>query len=476
MTGAPFFVLLALVSTQQPEASSSVEEIPNEESPSGGESSGGGEASSVEKARLKESAPPGARTGGEGFGFSAQLEAGALSLPSGTPGGGRDLFARIYPALGLTKGESFVLRLGANLRLRVVDADPKQADMDYGSVHLRREDWDELSDAGQVVRMLRIGQEGRPFLLRVESFSEETLGRGYLVNRYSNALSPDYHPAGGTVTLVKGAVRAEVLASDVLAARIFAGEALLDLGRLASDNDKRYDRYLLRLSAAHDAGRAGGETPTMTLASVGADVALYKGERLRTWALLGGGARFSEGHTPDFGGLLGIAMEGQTSSGTQLSVTLQGRKQGGTFRFGMFGPDYELGRFSGTGLSEVPLAEELLESGYAGYLELSMAKGGPDQLMLLGSVALQYFGFGRTDADVSMGFELPGARTRVLARAMLTALGDKPRYSLGVEVRQRVLNHFYAWGSGGTVHFPQPDGHLVPGVTAGAGVGVDFQR
>ncbi|MCY1019380.1 hypothetical protein [Pyxidicoccus sp. MSG2] len=470
MTGAPFFVLLALVSTQQPEAGSTIEEVPNEEAPS----SGGG-ASSVTTARLDEPAPPGARTGGEGFGFSAQLEAGALSFPSGTPGGEQDLFARVYPALGLTKGETFVLRLGANLRLRVVDGEPKQAETDYGG-YLRREDWDELSDAGQVVRMLRIGQEGRPFFLRVEPFVDETLGRGYLVNRYINVLSPDYHPAGGTVTFVKGAVRAEVLASDVLAARIFAAEALLDIGRMASEDAKRFDRYLVRLSAAHDAGRAGGTTPTMTLASVGGDVALYKGERLRTWALLGGGARFSEGHTPDFGGLLGIAMEGQTSSGTQLSVTLQGRKQGGTFRFGMFGPDYELGRFSGVGLHEVPLAEEVLPSGFAGYLELSVAKGGPDELMLLGSLAAQYFGFGRTDADVSAGFELPGARTRVLARAVLTALGDRPRYSLGLEVRQRVLNHFYAWGSGGTVHFPQPDGTLVRGVTAGLGVGVDFQR
>ncbi|MFP2929561.1 hypothetical protein ACLESO_31055 [Pyxidicoccus sp. 3LG] len=464
MNGAPLFALLALVSTQ----SSSVEELPPEGEASGSESP-------VSAARLDEPAPPGSRTGGEGFGFSAQLEAGGLSFPSGTPGGGQDLFARVYPALGLTKGETFVLRLGANLRLRLIDEEPKQKENDYGGV-LRREDWDEISDAGQVVRMLRIGQEGRPLLLRVEPFVDETLGRGYLVGRYSNVLSPDYHPAGGTLTLVKGPVRAEVLASDVLAARIFAGEALLDIGRMASDDAKRFDRYLVRLSGAHDAGKAGGTSPTITLASVGADVALYKGERLRTWALLAGGGRFSEGYTPDFGGLLGIAMEGQTSSGTQLSVTLQGRRQGGRFRFGMFGPDYELGRFSGVGLSEVPIAEEVLESGYSGYLELSVAKGGADQLLLLGSLAAQYYGFGRTDADVSAGFELPGARTRVLAYAVLTALGDRPRYSLGVEVRQRVLNHLYAWGSGGTVHFPQSDGTLVRGVTAGVGVGVDFQR
>ncbi|MCP3165321.1 hypothetical protein [Myxococcus qinghaiensis] len=463
MTGAPLLVLFALVSNQ----SSTISEEGPEPS---------GQDTPVSAARLDEPAPPGSRVGGEGFGFSGQLEAGGLSLPSGTPDGGQDLFIRVYPSLGLTKGDSFVLRLGANLRMRMVDEEPKQADGDYGA-RLRREDWDELSDIGQVVRMLRIGREGQSSLfLRVEPFVDESLGRGYLMGRYSNALSPDYHPAGGSLTMVKGPVRAELLASDVLGARIFAGELMLDLGRAASDDAGKFDRYLLRLSAAHDAAKAGGETPNMTLTSVGGDVALYKGERLRAWALLAGGARFAESHSPAVGGLLGVAMEGQLESGTQLSFTLQGRKQGGRFRFGMFGPDYELGRFSGTGLTEQPIADEELPDGFAGYLEASIAKGSADTTLLLGSVAAQYHGFGRTDLDVSAGFELPGGRTRALARAVLTALGDRPRYSLGVEVRQRLVNHLYAWGSGGTVHFPQADGQLVRGVTAGMGVGVDFQR
>ncbi|WP_426755349.1 hypothetical protein [Myxococcus sp. Y35] len=471
MTGAPLFALLALVSTQY-EASSTVEEVTSEEDVS---SSAPAQGASVSAARLDEPAPPGSsHTGGEGFGFSGQLEVGGLSLPSGPRDGGQDFFARVYPSLGLTHGDTFVLRLGANLRLRMVDEAPKRED-DY-SGGLRHEDWDDLSDLGQVVRMLRIGQEGRPFFLRIEPFSEETLGRGYLVNRYSNTLAPDYHPAGGSLTFVTGGLRAEVLASDVLAARIFAGEALLDIGRMGSDDAKHFDRYLVRLSAAHDAGRAGGTTPNLTLASVGGDIALYKGERLRAWALLGGGARFTQAYSPDFGGLLGVAFEGQMASGTQLSVTLQGRKQGGRFRFGMFGSDYELGRFSGVGLSETPIADEELPSGFAGYLEVSMAKGNPNELLLLGSVAAQYFGFGRTDVDLSAGFELPGGKTRALTRVVLTGLGDRPRYLASLEVRQRILNHFYAWGSGGTVHFPQPDGTLVRGVTAGAGVGLDFQR
>jgi len=465
MTGAPLLVLLSLVSTQ---SSTIYEEGPAEETSSGFDSP-------VSAARLDEPVPPGSRKGGEGFHFSGQLEAGALSLPSGTPGGGQDLFVRVQPVLGLTKGDTFVLRLGANLRLRMVDEEPKQTDGDYGA-HLRREDWDELSDIGQVVRMLRIGQEGRPFHLRVEPFVDESLGRGYLVGRYSNVLSPDYHPAGGSLTVTKGPVRAEVLASDVLGARIFAGELMLDLGRAGSDDAGKFDRYLLRLSGAHDVGDAGGEAPNLTLVSVGGDIALYKGERLRAWALLAGGARFDAEHSAAGGVLLGVAFEGQTASGTQLSVTLQGRKQGGRFRFGMFGPDYELARFSGTGLSEQPIAEEELEDGFAGYLEASIAKGGPDSLLLLGSLAAQYHGFGRTDLDVSAGFELPGGRTRVLARTVLTALGDRPRYSVGMELRQRLMNYLYAWGSGGTVHFPQADGHLVRGVTVGAGVGVDFQR
>ncbi|RKH07312.1 hypothetical protein D7V97_21565 [Corallococcus sp. CA053C] len=446
MTGAPFVALLALLHSQ----SSSIEEVPNEE---------------------QEVAAP-ASSGG--IGFRALLEVGPLSFPSGTPGGEQDLFAYAYPSLGVDGGEDFAFMLGAPLRFRLLDNAPKQKDQDYGA-WLRREDWDERSDYGQVVRLLRIGDESGRFGLRIQPFIEESLGRGYLVNRYDNQLSPNYHPAGGTVSFAAGPARVQLLASDVLAARIFSGDLLLDVGRLVSGSEANFDRYLVRASAAHDFGEAGGVTPAATVASVGGEVAMYKGERLRSWALLAGGARLNDG-AQDVGGLLGVAFEG-AFKGTQLSVTLQGRRQGGGFRFGYFGAGYELARFSAVGLSEEPQSDQRVPKDFSGYVEVSVARGdGPDSAEVVASGAVEYSAFGRTDGDLSLSLSSPGGKTRGIARVVVMGLGDRPRYSVAVEARQRVLPAMYIWASGATVHFPQPDGSLVPGVSAGAGVGVDFAR
>ncbi|MBU8899679.1 hypothetical protein KRR26_29115 [Corallococcus sp. M34] len=468
MTGAaPFIALLALIHTQ----SSSVQEVPNDPNPPFQvdpvpDHDGPSESPSWP------SEPSGGSKGG--LGFRALLEVGPLSFPSGTRGGKQDLFAYAYPSLGVDGGEDFAFMLGAPLRFRMVDEAPKQKDQDYGA-YLRREDWDERSDYGQVVRLLRIGNEDGHGSLRIEPFLEESLGRGYLVNRYDNQLSADYHPAGGTLAFTAGPARVELLASDVLAARIFSGELLLDIGRLVSGNPERFDRYLVRASAAHDFGEAGGVTPEVTLASIAGEVAMYKGERLRAWVLLSGGARLN-GDAQDVGGLLGLAFEG-TFKGTQISTTIQGRRQGGGFRFGFFGAGYELARFSAQGLSEEPAAREHLPEDFSGYLEVSMARGsGTDSTEVVASGSVEYFAFGRTDADLSLSFSTPGGKSRGIARVVVTGLGSAPRYSVGVEGRQRILPALYLWAAGNTVHFPQPDGTLVRGVSAGAGVGVDFAR
>src|SRR5690242_10926128 len=131
MTGAPFVALLALLHSQ----SSTIEEVPNDppqETYSAPESSGA--------------------KGSGGIGFRALLEVGPLSFPSGTRGGEQDLFGYAYPSLGVDGGEDFAFMLGAPLRFRLLDKEPKQKDQDYGA-WLRREDWDERSDYGQVVRL-----------------------------------------------------------------------------------------------------------------------------------------------------------------------------------------------------------------------------------------------------------------------------------------------------------------------------------
>ncbi|MFY0581769.1 hypothetical protein ACN28S_52590 [Cystobacter fuscus] len=159
----------------------------------------------------------------EGIRFHASLEAGALALPSGLGANGMDGFVVVFPRLGVKGGEEFEFEMGAPLRLRLLDTEPSQVDADHAA-RLRRQDWDELSDFGQLVRELRVGRDDGMLQLRAGSFSTWTLGAGWLVNRYNNNLSQDYHPAGANFVAYLGPTRVEVFASDVLAARLFAGE------------------------------------------------------------------------------------------------------------------------------------------------------------------------------------------------------------------------------------------------------------
>jgi len=431
----------------------------------------GGGSATVQEVPSNAAAP-----GDSTFTFFLSLEAGPLSLPSGTLGGGQDLFAQALPIARVTRGESFALELGAPLRLRLLDAAPKQSAQDFPG-HLRRQDWDTPSDYGQVLRQLRIGRDDTVAHFRAGPLSAFTLGEGHLVDRYDNQLSPDYHPAGALLTVNVGPTRVLVAASDILSTRLFAGELRLDIGRLASQQDKHFDRYHAIASVAHDFGKVGEEsTESITAALVGGDAALYKGERLQLFFIGGAGSRVDAG-TPDIGGFAGFSIRGNTGR-VDVSGRLEGRYQGGSFRFGLFGPSYELARYSGTGLHELPLAEERMDKNLAGFAELKLGfgSGAKEELYLAASLAGEHFTIGRTDTDFTLALRLPGARTLASARVIVVGVGTQPRYSVHAELRQRLLDWLYLWGAGGTVHFPQPDGSLAKGYTAGVGAGVDFER
>jgi hypothetical protein len=408
--------------------------------------------------------------------FSLGLEAGPLSFPSGTRGGGQDVFALAAPMARL-ENEHFAVELGAPLRFRLLDEDPQQTADDYGP-HLRRQDWDTQSDYGQVLRALRINQEEDTFFLTAGPLNVFTLGEGHLVDRYDNQLSPDYHPVGAVATLNVGPTRVQVAASDVLSTRLFAAELRLDIGQLVSTDETRWDRFHGIASLAHDFGKVGEErTDAISAVLLGGDVALYKGKQLQLYGLAAGGTRVDS--STDIGAFGGFSLRGTSEDETvEVSGRVEARYQGGNFRFGLFGPSYELARFSATGLSEDPLSEEVLPRHLAGFGELRLTVGGGSEeaLQVSASASGEYFAFGRTDADLALTMKFPGGKTMATARLILVGVGTQPRYSVRTELRQRILKSLYLWGSGSTLHFPQPDGTLVRGFSAGAGVGVDFKR
>jgi len=424
--------------------------------------------------------PASAASQEDGVHFHAAIEVGGQGLPSGTGANGMDVFGFVFPRIGVRGGDEFEFELGAPLRLRLLDQEPLQLEQDYGG-RLRRQDWDERSDFAQILRELRIGRDGGRFQLRAGGFSVYSLGAGWLVNRYHNRLSPDYHPAGANLIGYLGPTRVELFASDVLSTRLFAGEVRLDLGRVLSQQDTAFDRYLLSLDVAHDFGKGGGTSPALSAASLGLQVGAVKSEKVQLWVQAAAGARADTlaESVPDYGAAFGLVVAGRPKETLEISGRLEARRQGGRFRFGFFGAGYEFSRFSGVGLREQPLAEELLPTTFSGYGEVvaTVSPASEDALALTASASGEYFvTTGRVDADAVVQAHLPGGKSVIELRTLLTDLTGKPRYSVAAEVRHRFVPALYGILLGGTEQFPQADGQLLNGFTAGLGVGVDFER
>ncbi len=366
------------------------------------------------------------------------------------------LYVGLAPRAGVERTDAFALDLAAPLRLRLDDADDTR-------FRLRREDWDERSDYGQVLERLAIGKDGDAFSLRAGALEHATLGLGHLVGRYRNRDNPDYHPAGARAQVNLDAHRLELLASDVLAARLFAGEYTLDLGRQLGAAP---DRARISLSGAHDFARAGGQSFPITLTHVDASYAFLQGEGLQLLALVGGGTRFGAG-PGGWGAVAGLAGEGGAS--VPLGAKLEVRKQTGGFRQGLFGPAYELARFSSIGVSSTPLGLERLPDGYSIYLEAFTTLR-----WLHVTAAGERFDWGRSELDVQL--DLVGFSERLTASVRATGVGleQSPRWLFWAESRYRIAPSLYGVLGGGWTYFPQGAEGLARAVCVGAGLGVDL--
>jgi hypothetical protein len=410
-------------------------------------------------------------------------EAGVLSSGFSTDGtvgaaGGLDVMVGLRPMLGLSVSDGFRLQLGPLLRLRVIDTPPIQRSGDVGGV-LRGEDWDRLGDFGELLHELCIGSDTSAFQLRAGPMHQKTLGLGHLLFRFSNRLNADARPAAATASLSVGFIKAEVVAVDILAARLFAGEVTWDVGRTFSADAATHGRYLLALSLAHDfsmgtpGGRVGATMnavpPAATLAHLDGSFVVVRGQALSLMGLAGLGARANQAR--DLGFLVGIAMDVRVPS-VELSLRAEGRKQAGGFRHGFFGPQYEVARFSGVGFSFAPQADEVLPDAFSvfGEARLRLAR----TVTVDGTV--EHFTFGRTDFDARLSVVALDERLVAEARIGAMGLGVAPRWLVSAGLRWRLFDAFYVLGSGGTVFFPQGDGTLARGVILSAGVGVDIER
>ncbi|RKI47525.1 hypothetical protein D7Y27_06350, partial [Corallococcus sp. AB004] len=185
-----------------------------------------------------------------------RLEVAPFAFLPRSSGGETEGFVQLEPTLILDGGPEFGLNLGAPVRLRA-----------WGGTGLvRREDWDSLSDFGQVVRGLKLGSNNAPVGVWFGALESYSLLSAHLVRRYSNRSNPDYHPAGGFLTGTLGPLYTQAFASDVLGARLMGAEVALDLEHVLFGQPRAQGRYTLAFSAVHDWGKAGGRAPPVTLA------------------------------------------------------------------------------------------------------------------------------------------------------------------------------------------------------------------
>ncbi|WP_141323181.1 hypothetical protein [Myxococcus sp. AB025B] len=96
-------------------------------------------------------------------------------------GMGRDEgYFQVEPTLVFERRPEFGVNLGTPLRLRVWG--PKE-----GGV-VRREDWDTLSDWGQLVRSLKLGSDNSPLGVWFGKLDSYSLLNGHLVRRYAHCV------------------------------------------------------------------------------------------------------------------------------------------------------------------------------------------------------------------------------------------------------------------------------------------------
>jgi len=401
-----------------------------------------------------------------------RVEATALVLLPRAGAGSDGGFVQVAPTLIIDGGPELGVSVGAPVRFRLWGGGE-------GASLVRREDWDSLSDWGQLIRSLQFGSDNAPLGIWFGPLEAHRLLSGHLVRRYSNRTNPDYHPAGGFFTGTFGPLYVEAVASDVLGARLMGAELSLDVEHILFGLPEQRGRYTLALSAVHDWGRAGGRAPSVTLAHLDITAGVLLRPDYEVHLIAGWGGRPGEGRA--WGAVAGAGVDVLTEK-LHLRLRLEARLQQGGFRQGFFGADYELARFQAAGPDGAPLAEAAFPEGTSAFGEVevgwdAVSYGGLSKHLKL-SLGAEAFSWGRFDVDGRVAVQLFERSLEVALKGLGVGMGQPgARYLGGAEVRWRFLGgKLYVMGTGGTLLFPTAEGVLRPGAFASAGLGVDNAR
>jgi hypothetical protein len=228
----------------------------------------------------------------------ARLEATTLVLLPRA--GGPEGFEQLSPTLVVDDEAEWGLYLSAAVRVRLWGGQAAAG-------RVRKEDWDSLSDWGQVVRALKLGSDASRVGLWVGALEDYSLASGHLVRRYSNRAHPDYHPAGAFLTASMAPLEVEAFTSDVLGARLTGAQADVDVEHLLGGLPREPGRYRVGLSAVRDWGRAEGVSPQVTLVHVDGTAVVVVRPGFELHVLSGWGERV--GQVGAWGAVLGVGAD-----------------------------------------------------------------------------------------------------------------------------------------------------------------------
>jgi hypothetical protein len=429
-------------------------------------------SASLAEAVMPADAPPTAAGEGGRWNSLFRLEASMLSLLPRAGRGEQVGYAQLSPTLVVDDGGEWGLHLGAAVRVKLWGGEA-------GAGRVRREDWDSLSDWGQLVRALKVGGEASPVVLRVGALKDYSLLSGHLVRRYSNRANPDYHPAGGYLTSTVGPLFVEAFASDVLGARLVGAQAEVDLAHVLGGSLREPGRYTLELSAVREWDRTEGLSPQVTLAHVDGTAVVVVRPGFELHVLAGWGGRLETAGA--WGAVVGLGADALTPT-LDMRLRLEVRRQRGGFRQGYFGPDYELERLSAVSRSETPVTQAPFPEGFSAYGEVVVGWDGVRigevlQRHLHLSVGAEVFDWGRVDVDGRLAVQLSERSLEVVMSGLARGLGQpEERLLYSAAVRWRFARALYALAQGGTQLCPGAEGTLRPVTFVSFGLGVDHAR
>jgi hypothetical protein len=375
-------------------------------------------------------------------------------------------FAQVEPSFLINGGERFELNLTAPLRLRILGG---------GNGVLRQEDWDELSDFGQILQSFQFGEVSDALLVAAGAMGGYSLISGHLVSRYGNQLNANYHPAGVWANAKEGPLRVAAFTSDFLCLRLFGGELMLaPLGLFGAEKGELVH---LSVSVAHEFGRAGVPSPPVTLAHADVDVLLVSTGRYEAYVFGGVGARLGEPELST-GAVVGGSFY-MPGDALDTHARFELRKHGARFREGFFGPDYEIARVASPGAG-APVAEERFPEGYSAFLDTSLEwdpaglSAGQRRLRL--SVGAEVFTWGRLDFDAALSCSLLEDKQLTFILRFLGAglRQDGAHYAYGGEARYwfHPLS-IYAFANGGKLLSLSRDKGLESSMFASVGMGAE---